>query len=104
MLNEAFETGELTESQKRSVISLINKKGDQTLIKHCRPIRLATADYKIIYFILANRLKPIMPKKRNESHTCYVSSRYIGQNIRMVQGVISDLKSNKQTGILLDFR
>ena len=42
-----------------------------------------------------------MPKIINDSQTGYVKGRYIGQNIRMVQDVISYLKSNKQTGILL---
>ena len=71
------------------MLSLIYKKGDQNLIKKYRPISLATTDYKIIAFILANRLKPIMPKIINESQTGYVKGRYIGQEIRMVQDVIS---------------
>ena len=80
MFIEAFETGELTESQKRSVLSSIYKKGDHNLIKKYRPISLATTDYKIIAFIM----KPIMLKIIHESQTGYVKGRYIGQNIRMV--------------------
>ena len=37
VFNEAFETGKLTESQKRSVLSLIYKKGDHILIKKILP-------------------------------------------------------------------
>ena len=77
MFIEAFETGELTESQKRSVLSPIYKKGDHNLIKNYRLISLATTNYKIIAFILANRLKPIMQKIINESQTGYVKGRYI---------------------------
>ena len=62
MFNESVKTGELTESQKQSVLSFVYKKGDQTLIIKYRPISLATTDYQIIAFILDNRLKPIMPK------------------------------------------
>ena len=44
VFNESVETGELTESQKQSVLSFVYKKGDQTPIKKYRPINLATTD------------------------------------------------------------
>ena len=48
-LNYAFEYGELSNSQKQAIITLIEKKGkDKRLIKNWRPISLINMDAKII--------------------------------------------------------
>ena len=99
--NESISKGELCESQKRSVLSLIFKKGDRCLLKNYRPISLSTTDYKILAHILASRIKPILPNIINESQTGYVQGRSICQNIRLVQDVIAYAKSVNQTGLLL---
>ena len=54
LYNESISKGELCESQKRSVLSLIFKKGDRCLLKNYRPISLSTTDYKILAHILAS--------------------------------------------------
>lgn len=46
MVNYVFECGELSESQKDGVVTLIFKKGDPTEIKNYRPITLLNVDYK----------------------------------------------------------
>ena len=99
--NEAFNEGELIESQKRSVLSLIFKKDDNRLLKNYRPISLATTDYKIVAHILANRIKPVLPGIISESQSGYIKGRYIGENIRLVQDVIQYAKKFKKQGILL---
>ena len=43
--HESISKCELCESQKRSVLSLIFKKGDRSLLKNYRPISLPTTDY-----------------------------------------------------------
>ena len=77
--NESISKGELCESQKRSVLSLIFKKGDRCLLKNHRPISLSTTDYKILAHILASRIKPILPNIINGSQTGYVQGRFICQ-------------------------
>ena len=99
--NESISEGELCESQKRSVLSLIFKKGDRCLLKNYRPISLSTTDYKIFAHILASRIKPILPNIINESQTGYVQGRSICQNIPLVQDLIAYAKSVNQTGLLL---
>ena len=99
--NEAFNEGELSESQKRSVLSLIFKKDDNRLLKNYRPSSLATTDYKIVAHILANRIKPVLPGIISESQSGYIKGRYIGENITLVQDVIQYAKKFKKQGILL---
>ena len=46
-LNYAFEYGELSNSQKQAIITLIEKKGkDKRLIKNWRPISLINMDVR----------------------------------------------------------
>ena len=47
--------GELSVSQKTSLITFIPKGGDQTSIKNWRPISLLCSDYKILSKVLTNR-------------------------------------------------
>ena len=55
--NHALQTGSLSYTQCRGIITLILKKGDRMRLKNWRPILLLTTDYKILTKALANRLK-----------------------------------------------
>ena len=58
---KSFESGQLSPSQKKGVITLIPKKDkDLTELKSWRPLSLLNTDYKILAKILANRLKPTL--------------------------------------------
>ena len=58
--NYAHDHGELSNSQKQAVITLLEKKGkDKRLIKNWRPISLINVDVKIASKTLAKRLEPI---------------------------------------------
>ena len=66
-------------SQRLSVISLLHKKGDKTLLKNYRPLSLSNIDYKIIAFCFARRLKHILEKLISNEQSAYVKGRYIGE-------------------------
>jgi hypothetical protein len=52
-----------------------------------RPISLLNVDLKILSYVLAQRLKKLLPKIINEDQTGYVKNRFIGFNLRQIQDI-----------------
>ena len=88
VFNESHEDGKLPESQRKSVISLINKKDREDDIKNYRPINLTNVDYRILAFTLAERLHKVLNNIISSDQCAYVRGRYMGTNIRLVNDVI----------------
>ena len=106
VFNYSVNKGELSESQKRGVITLLQKKGkDPLLIKNWRPVSLTNVDYKILTKSLAIRIEKVLPKLINENQSGFVKGRLITENIRLIDDIIETLKRRRETGLilLLDF-
>ena len=100
--NEAFEEGNLTASQKQSVIILIDKKGkDRMLLRNWRPISLLNMDYKIASKAIANRIKLVLPNIIHSDQKGYVNGRYIGEVIRITKDIMFLTKLRNESGILV---
>ena len=102
-----FQTGSLSISQRRGVISLIPKKDkDKSLLENLRLISLLIVDYKILTKIIAKRIEKVWPKIINPNQTGYVKGRFIGENIRLIQDVMFLTKNVNipRIAIFLDFR
>ena len=94
--------GELSQSQKRGVITLLEKRGkNPDLIKNWRPVSLTNVDYKILTKTLALRTEEIIPNIIHANQSGFVKGRYIGENIRLIQDIMEKLKITKQSGLLL---
>jgi len=104
--NESFDQGLLPISIRKSVLGLIFKKGEKELLKNYRPISLTNTDYKILAFVLSNRMHNILDNIISPWQTAYVKKRYIGNNIRFVQDIIeySNLKKINGCLLFLDFQ
>ena len=104
--NEAHAEGELSYSQKTAVFAVIFKKGDRLLLKNYRPISLATADYKLLAFVLARRLQKVLNKIISSSQAGYIKKRFIGHNIRLIEDLIdyADHLNKEASIIFLDFK
>ena len=60
--HESFKYGEMSNSQRKAVITLIEKQGkDRTQIENWRPISLINVDAKIISKVIAVRVKNVLP-------------------------------------------
>ena len=106
-LNAAHETGQLSISQRRGVITLIPKEEESLLtLKNWRPITLLNVDYKIALNAIAKRIEPVLPSLIHSDQTGFVKERYIGENIRLLSDLLEQTKKDQSTGILLslDFR
>ena len=87
--NYAVQSGSLSISQRRGIISLIPKKfKDKTIQEILRPISLSNVGYKILTKTIAKRLEKVLPNIISIDQTRYVKGRYIGENIRLIQDVI----------------
>ena len=97
----SFEQGLLSQSQTRAVITLIHKKGSKKLLKNYRPISLTNVDYKILAFLLSNRLHKVINKLVGPQQTAYIKGRFIGENIRSVLDILEYTDKKNIPGILL---
>ena len=105
MVDESFKKGELPNSMKRAIISLLFKKGNSMFLKNYRPISLTNYDYKIIAFTLAKRLQKVIKKLVSNDQTAYIKNRFIGCNIRIICDIIENANIFDKPGIAicLDF-
>ena len=94
VLNRAHVSGVLSLSQRRGIICLIFKKGDRSDMANWRPITLLNVDYKIASRAIAGRLLRVIHLVVSPDQTCGVPGRFIGENVRLMQDVISYCNHN----------
>ena len=101
-LNEAYDYGELSTSQKMAMIKLIEKKGkDKMHIKNWRPISLLNVDAKIASKALAKRLETVLPLIIHENQCAYVKGRSIFDCTRIIDDIMFYTKENNLSRLLL---
>ena len=101
MVEETRIKGELSYTMRKAILALLYKKGDRTLLKNYRPISLTNYDYKIICFVLANRLQKVLHSIIGENQSGYIKGRYIGENARLIQDYFEHCENFQIPGILL---
>jgi len=101
-VNESFEKGEMSNSQKQAVITLIEKKGkDRCLIENWRPISLLNVDAKILSKVIATRIKKVLPDIIHHNQSGYVSDRYIGETVRSIFDIMDFTDKENIPGLLI---
>ena len=105
-INQAREKGRFFVTQRRGVITLIPKNGDQTLLGNKRAICLLDIVYKIVAKVLATRLARVIHCLVSGDQTGAIRNRYIGTNLRTIAEAIDLCDKEDKEGILmaLDFR
>ena len=79
-------------------MELIPKKdAEPYLIKNWRPISLLNCDYKIAAKAIANRFKHVLPNLIDNDQTDFLRGRFIGENIRLVDGIIKYAAAKKHS-------
>ena len=88
-LNYAFEYGELSNSQKQAVITLIEKKEkDKRLVKNWHPISLLNVDTKLGSKTLAKRLEKVLPEVIHFNQSAFIKGRTIFDAVRTIDDAI----------------
>jgi hypothetical protein len=106
-LTAGQEKGQLSDSQRRSVIRLIAKKGkDQSEIKGWHPISLINTDAKIFSKCLAARLKVVCSKVIGDEQLSYLEGRMLQEGHLVVNKVLDLARKKNLTGLIacVDFR
>ena len=105
-INEAKQKGVFFVTQRRGVITVLPKKGDQMFIKNKRAICLLDIIYKIVAKVIANRLRSVIHLLIDSDQTGSIAGRYIGANLRTIADVIHYCDADEREGILmaLDFK
>ena len=76
-------------TQRRSLISLIFKKGDRLDPRNWRPITLLNVDYKLAARVVAGRLLKVIHLIVAKDQTYGVPGRFIGENVSIIRDVVS---------------
>ena len=72
-LNLSFAYGQLSNSQRQAMLTLIEKKGkDKIYLKNWRPISLINVDTKIASKCLTSRVKKVLSSLIHSDQTAYV--------------------------------
>ena len=101
-INQAYRTAQLSVTQRRGIIKLISKKdAEPYLIKNWRPISILNCDYKIAAKAIANRFKHVLPNLIDNNQTGFLKGRFIGENIRLIDGIIRHTAAKNIPGLLL---
>ena len=101
-INDGFDKGEMSPTQKEGIIICI-PKGDKPreYLKNWRPISLLNVVYKIATSCIAERMKKVLPTLISEDQTGFMANRYIGNNTRLIYDLINYCNTNRLAGLLL---
>ena len=88
---------------KKEYHETYSKKEHRTILykKNWRPITLLNADYKIAAKAIANLIKTVLSKLINNDQTGFMKGQFIGENIRLIDGIIQYATQRNVPGLLL---
>ncbi|KAL0439868.1 UNVERIFIED_CONTAM: LINE-1 retrotransposable element O protein [Sesamum latifolium] len=92
---EFFATGRLLKQVNSTLISLIPKVNNPTVVAEFRPISCCNVLYKVITKILVQRMQGILDSLISPSQNAFVPGRSIGDNILLAQELFNGY--NQQT-------
>ena len=102
--SESYDNDQLPKSQCENIVTLLYKKvsnEDRRYPKNYRPITLQNLDYKILYKLLANRLKQLIGKIIPHFQHAYVPGRCISDALLLTKSIINDLNVTKRDAAIL---
>ena len=106
-LKEGCENGKFSNSQRQSVIRLLEKKGkDREKINGWRPISLMNVDIKLYAKVLAEKLKQICKHIISEEQLAYVEGNDVHEGHLLMNKVLELTRTKKVSGLAgcIDFK
>ena len=96
-----YKTGTLPETMTQSIITLVPKKGDLSVLQNWRPISLLNVDFKIISKALATKLSTVMGHIISPDQTCCIPGRDISDNVMAMRDLVSFITEKDLNGFLI---
>ena len=106
-LKEGYEKKRFSDSQRQSVIRLIEKQGKcREMMNGWRPISLMNVDIKLYAKVLAERLKVVCKHIIGSEQLAYVEGQDIHEGHLILNKVLEQARSKKLSGLIscLDFK
>ncbi len=101
---QALISGQLTVSQRQSIIRLIRKKDkDPSILKNWRPISLMNVDAKIFSRLITARLETVITPLCSEEQLAYIKNRNITEGVRLLDFSIEHIERLKKQGYIVGF-
>ncbi len=88
ILNVAFESGQLSASQRRGLIIVLYKKGDRLETKNFHPISLLNVGYKIATRAISGQLLGVIGTVVGYDQTCGIPGHTISENLTLIRDLI----------------
>ena len=85
-------SGTIPNDLNHTFITLIPKIHSPRRVTEFRPISLSNVLYKLVAKVLANRLKPLLPKLISEKQSAFMSERLITDNILIAHETLHYLR------------
>ena len=106
MIQDSFEKKILPDITKKAFLTLLYKHADNSVLTNYRPLSITHCDYKILTFVLANRLQNVIEKLISKDQSGYIKKRHIGNTTRLINDIIDYCENCNQPGavIFLDFQ
>ena len=100
--NSTFENGNLSSSQRKTVITLIHKGKDlaRDNLKNWRPISLTNSDYKLLVKCLALRSGDVINDVVSGDQVGYIKGCRVSMLLRLIEDVTDQLTVRQKPGLL----
>jgi hypothetical protein len=101
LVEEIRLTGQIPLSLNSTFITLIPKKDNPDSLDDFKPISLCNCIYKIVFKVLARRLKGILSDKILSEHFRFLEGRQIQKAIGEAEQSLHNIKSRKLKSVVL---
>ncbi|GMP73510.1 hypothetical protein CsSME_00031245 [Camellia sinensis var. sinensis] len=105
-LKDFHATSRLPYGINNSFITLVPKTDNPLGLSDCRPISLVGSLYKILFKVLAHRLKRVLPEVIGETQSALLGGRSILDGVFIANEIVDGWKKTKRKGVIikLDFK
>ena len=94
-VREAFTSQKVSKYLNQTLIALIPKQLGPETVSHYKPISLCNTVYKVIFKIIVQRLRPLLPSLISPMQTAFLEGRRAIDNVVIAQELIYSLKEKR---------